>query len=320
MLEIAQQQRLPLPVYKQLVQITESQHALPLGSHVRLLQILALALGGLGVIFMVAANWGVIHHFAMFAILELLVAITCYSAIHLIRFRAALALFGVCGIGALFAFFGQHYQSGAHLWQLFALWSIITLPLALASRSDAVWSSWVIITMSGITSWFMAYNRHRWHLYAPSPVVLTAMLMALAIPITLSKPWRASSGAGPWSQNIGLMSAVSLAASVGTIDIVGSDILTVYWIALMLVGTTAILFSQRALYDVVALSLSLLAVDLLLIAGTIRLVLSERPSSLIAVLVIVAIAVILILGVSAMLITRLHHGYHKEETSHEQAT
>lgn len=92
----------------------------------------------------------------MFLLLETLVVAACYGAGRLARFRIGLALFGLLSIGALLGFFGQHYQTGADPWQLFALWSALSLPLAFASRSDLVWSAWVIVAMCAVSTWLMA--------------------------------------------------------------------------------------------------------------------------------------------------------------------
>ena len=40
-----------------------------------------------------------------------------------------MGLLAMLGMGALFAYFGQTYQTGADPWQLFALWAALSLPL-----------------------------------------------------------------------------------------------------------------------------------------------------------------------------------------------
>jgi hypothetical protein len=73
---------------------------------------LAGLLGGLGIIFLVAANWNTFGRTGQFLLFELLTLGTCVSAAFIKRARSALALLALLSIGALFAFYGQTYQTG----------------------------------------------------------------------------------------------------------------------------------------------------------------------------------------------------------------
>ena len=74
------------------------------------------------------------------------VAVLAAAARPALRVPGALA--ALLATGALFAYFGQTYQTGADPWQLFALWALLTLPLALAARSDALWLPWCLVAMA----------------------------------------------------------------------------------------------------------------------------------------------------------------------------
>ena len=92
---------------------------------------LAAALGGLGLIFWVAANWDLLSRAARFGLLQTVVVAMCLGAWWKPAARAPLGLLALLGIGGLFAYFGQTYQTGADAWQLFALWA------AMASTASA---------------------------------------------------------------------------------------------------------------------------------------------------------------------------------------
>ena len=115
--------------------------------------VLAAALGGLGVVFWVAANWQTLGRFGRFALLEGFVLAMCVGALWKPAARAPLGLVALLAIGALFAYFGQTYQTGADPWQLFAVWALLSLPLCIAARSDVLWAPWALVVMTGISLW-----------------------------------------------------------------------------------------------------------------------------------------------------------------------
>src|SRR6218665_3705714 len=136
----------------------------------RAVAILAAALGGLGLIFWVAANWGDFGRAGRFALLQAFVVVMLLGAWWRPALRAPLALLALLGTGGLFAYFGQTYQTGADPWQLFALWAVLTLPLALAVRSDVVWVPWTLVAVVGISLWAQAHTGHSWRV---SPADMT---------------------------------------------------------------------------------------------------------------------------------------------------
>jgi uncharacterized membrane protein len=125
----------------------------------RVVAVLAAALAGLGIILWIAANWDTLGRFGRFALLQGLVLAMGLGALLRPSARAPLALLAMLGIGGLFAYFGQTYQTGADPWQLFALWAALALPLCIAVKSDVLWAPWALVAMSGVSLW--TYCPHR---------------------------------------------------------------------------------------------------------------------------------------------------------------
>jgi uncharacterized membrane protein len=100
---------------------------------------------GAGVLFFVAANWQDYGVFGRFALLQ--GALLASIAVALWRVppapvgQAALILATLL-TGGLLALFGQSYQSGADVHELFFAWALLALPFALAGRCGALWAVW----------------------------------------------------------------------------------------------------------------------------------------------------------------------------------
>jgi uncharacterized membrane protein len=101
-----------------------------------------------GVVFFVAANWSRIAVFGRFALVELL--LLAFVAIAFVkpppRFvgRAAVLLAFVA-TGALLALFGQTYQTGADVYELFLTWALLGLPFVVAARWGVASAAWVLV-------------------------------------------------------------------------------------------------------------------------------------------------------------------------------
>lgn len=103
---------------------------------------------GVGIIFFFAWNWAEMHRFAKFALgLGALTGFTLLAVFvqpRSVLYRAA--LLGCCLItGAILALIGQTYQTGADVWQLFAIWALLIVPWAWPSGSAACWGlAWAV--------------------------------------------------------------------------------------------------------------------------------------------------------------------------------
>jgi len=117
----------------------------------RALLMLGTALLCAGVIVFFAFNWDALHKFTKFGLLAGL--LTGLAALAAWRpagdgvGQAALAGAQVVS-GVWMAVIGQTYQTGADAWQLFALWTLLAVPWALAARAAPHW--WLVIVVGNV--------------------------------------------------------------------------------------------------------------------------------------------------------------------------
>lgn len=273
---------------------------LPLG-----MAALAATLLGLGLIFWIAANWDSLGRFGRFAVLQAAVLAMGLAALWRPAWRATLALLVLLSTGALFAHFGQTYQTGADPWQLFALWAALTLPLALATRSDLVWSPWVLVVFVGIALWIQAHTGHRWRVEPGDLAVhLVGWAVALATLLGIGAPGRRLTGAGVWS----LRTAATLAVTVVTATALGGlfsrSIGTHYVFGLIVLVAMALAFVPVRSFDVFALSAAAFGLNTLIVAGLGRLLLEDARGDPIGRLFLLGAAAAALLAASVKVILR----------------
>ena len=232
---------------------------------------LAAALGGLGLIFWVAANWEILGRFGRFAVLESAIVAMGLGALLHTGARPALALVILLASGGLFAYFGQTYQTGADPWQLFALWAALSLPLCLGVRSELLWSPWALVAMTAISLWMHAHTGHRWRVEPDDLMAhLVGWVAALLVLGFLSAPLRRFTSAGPWA----LRTAATLTVVIITLTALGNlfsrTIGAHYALALVVLAVAAAAFSTRRGFDIFALSAVALGLNTLLVAGLAR--------------------------------------------------
>jgi len=230
--------------------------------------VLAAALGGLGVVFWIAANWQTLGRFGRFALLEGFILVMCAGALWRPAARAPLGLLALLAIGALFAYFGQTYQTGADPWQLFAVWAVLALPLCVAARSDVLWAPWALVVMTGISLWVQAHTGHRWRVRPDDLVVhLLGWLSALVLIGVLSAPLRRQTGAGVWAQRMALTLAVAMIASTAVAGLVGGNAALHYVFGLAVLALAAVVLARPESFEIFGLSAVALGLDALLIGG-----------------------------------------------------
>lgn len=104
-----------------------------------------------GAVFFVAWNWAWLPKMAKFALAELLIvalSVVVWWRWYSTLARSALLAAGL-GFGALFALYGQIYQTGADSWELFRAWLCVLLPLALIARQNSLWfCSWLVANLA----------------------------------------------------------------------------------------------------------------------------------------------------------------------------
>ena len=233
--------------------------------------ILAAALGGLGAIMWIAANWASMGRVGHFALLQGLVLATGLCAGLSQTARAPLGVLALLGIGALFAYFGQTYQTGADPWQLFALWGVLGLPLCLGARSDVLWAPWALVVMTAISLWTHTYSGHRWNVEPDQlQVHLLAWTATLVLIGALSSALQRYTGAGLWS----FRTAVTLAVAAITLTALGGlfsrQVSAQYPLGLVLLAACGGLLGTRRRLDVFTLSAVALGLNALLVAGLVR--------------------------------------------------
>ena len=107
-----------------------------------------------GIICFFAFNWADMPAFAKFGVIivGMLLAAAIPLAKGLDHFAGSLGLL-FCGLlaGPLLAVFGQVYQTGADDWELFRVWALFLIPLALLGRQTGLWcATWLISSLWAI--------------------------------------------------------------------------------------------------------------------------------------------------------------------------
>ena len=279
---------------------------LPLG-----VAVLAAVLGGLGLIFWIAANWETLGRVGQFALLQGFVLVMCVGALWRAGMRAPLGLLAVLAIGGLFAYFGQTYQTGADPWQLFALWAALALPLCLGVRSDVLWAPWALVAMSGVALWVHAHTGHQWRVQPEDlRVQLLGWTTAFVLVGALSTPLRRWSGAGVWA----LRTALTLAVIMITLTALGglfhSPVALHYALGLAILAAGAGVLAQPRWFEVYGLSAVALGLNSLLVAGLARLLFDKHVSGdPIGQLLVLGLVAAGLLAASVALILRLSRSY-----------
>jgi len=274
------------------------------------LALLAAGLGGLGIIFWIAANWDSIGRTAHFVLLQGFVLAMCLGAAAVPAARTALGLIALLAIGALFAYFGQTYQTGADPWQLFALWTALALPLCAGTRSDVIWSAWVIIAAVAISRWDFAHAGYGWRADTNNTIVhLVAWAAALLLALLLSPLARRFTRAGTWAYRTALS---TLALLVTFIAVFGLWTTPCYWLGLLLLGVLAWALTTPRMYDIFGLSTVALGVNILVVAGLGYALLEGVRHEPIGQLLILGLAAAGLLAGTVRLILRVSRQYDTE--------
>jgi uncharacterized membrane protein len=138
-----------------------------LGADWRLFSTRAFGLAGMSALtaalmFFIAANWQAMDVMMRFALVQAVVLVSVGVAYwkapahersdtsHI--FTGALTL-ATLGSGTVLALFGQTYQTGADVYELFFAWALLTLPFALAGMSGALWAVWICVLNVAFALW-----------------------------------------------------------------------------------------------------------------------------------------------------------------------
>lgn len=243
------------------------------------LLILAAALAALGVVMWIAANWDLLGRAGKFALLQAVLLAAGGVAAFRPKLRSAMGLLALLDIGALFAYFGQTYQTGADAWQLFALWAALAVPLALAARSDVVWTPWALVATVAVAFWVQTHTGHRWRLEAADlPVHLLAFGVLLLLNLALSPRLAQWTGAGLWAQRSMAVLSVTVVVLAALAALFESRIRPQYGVGLAALGAALAFLTTRRGFEVFSLSAVALGLDTLLWAGVVRWLFHDRRS------------------------------------------
>lgn len=107
-----------------------------------------------GIVFFFAWNWADMHHYTKLALIQSLVIVcgllALWRGLDTLAGRLCLLVAGIV-LGPLLAVFGQTYQTGADLWELFRVWTLLLIPLAFAGRQTGLWFlTWLVGTLWGV--------------------------------------------------------------------------------------------------------------------------------------------------------------------------
>lgn len=101
-----------------------------------------------GVVCLVAYNWAGLGRWARFGLAQAALLLVLAAAAWVgpgTRYGKLLLTATIVLVGPLLALFGQTYQTGADLSDLFRSWALLTLPWVLASRFAPAWLVWLVI-------------------------------------------------------------------------------------------------------------------------------------------------------------------------------
>lgn len=270
------------------------------------LAMLGAGLGGLGLIFWVAANWSALSRTGHFALLQGFTLAMFVGAALLPAARQAISLAALLAVGGLLAYFGQTYQTGADAWQLFAMWALAGLPLCVAARSDAVWSAWVVVAAVAVARWDYAHSGYAFNQEVPTVHVhAIAWILELALPLLLSKRIGRYTGAGGWAFATAVTLSTLVVSTTAVIGLFASSIAPYFWLGLLLLAFAGALFASSRYFDVYSLSLVSLELNVLIVGALAHILLQAQHSTSAATLFLLALLAAGLLAATLRLIQQL---------------
>lgn len=154
---------------------------------------------GFGAVFFIAANWSALSPVGRLWLLQGLFVAAIAAALWRpppdAIGRGALLL-AFIGAGALFALFGQTFQTGADVYELFTIWALLGLPLVAAARGAAVTAAWLTVANLALTLFcgWMPTRHPLWLLFGVGDSWTLRLLLAMAPNLALwaLAEWRAA--------------------------------------------------------------------------------------------------------------------------------
>ncbi|MDP2006986.1 MAG: DUF2157 domain-containing protein [Rubrivivax sp.] len=237
------------------------------------LAVLAAALVGLGLVFWVAAHWDTLGRWGRFALLQGTLGVMAAGAFLRPAARLPLSLLVLLTGGAVLAYFGQTYQTGADAWQLFALWAALMLPLAGGQRSDVLWVPWALVAMTAVALWVQTHTGHGWRAEPQDlPAHAAGAVLALGVVALLGPLGQPRTGAGVWALRTALTLAVVMLSASALGGLFQARVAGQYTLGLLVLAALAAVLAvgPARWFDIFGLSAVALGLNTLLCAGLAR--------------------------------------------------
>ena len=229
-----------------------------------------LRIGGLlslaaGVVFFVAANWSEIAVFGRFGLLELLL-VAC-GVLALFRpppaFAGRAAMFlAFITTGALLALFGQTYQTGADVHELFLGWALLGLPLTVLANwsvSSAAWLLVLNLALALFCGWHptggLLWAMLGWHRFEPATVIIGVALINAALWFLFE--YLKLEAVPGWVRRIVISCAFAFGTWAGILGIVDRDASPLVTLVLLVMMGVVALYSHRTRKDIYSLAVVL---------------------------------------------------------------
>jgi uncharacterized membrane protein len=200
-----------------------------LANCLRIAGVLSLAAG---LVFFVAANWSEIAVFGRFALIELMLMACAVVAFHkpppAFVGRGALFL-AFIATGALLALFGQTYQTGADVYELFLTWTLLGLPLAIVARWSVTSAAWVLVLNTALLLYcgWQPGGGLLWALLGSSrwqPADLVSGVAWLNLLLWFAAEWRRPQAVPDWVRRLLVSCAFLFATWAGVVTALGEDL------------------------------------------------------------------------------------------------
>ena len=177
--------------------------------------LLALGVGQFlaGVVFFFAYNWNDLSDIAKFAVIETALALALGGAllVGLDRVFGQMLLIAASVLtGVLLAVIGQVYQTGADVFELFAVWAVLILPWTIVSRHPVHWLLWLVVAEVA----FVLYGEQVLVPVEEMPGELVSVIVGATIAVALAvREWAVLRGmqwlAAHWTRLILLFAAMA---------------------------------------------------------------------------------------------------------------
>lgn len=238
---------------------------------VRVLQLAGVLSLAAGLVFFIAANWQDIGVTGRFALIQGAIVGSVALALwkptpHALGRYALLMAF--IASGALLALFGQTYQTGADVYELFLSWSLLGLAFVVAGQWSVLSAAWLVVFNVSLLLFFGGRPGGGWLWVVFAPVhgsesleLLAPALLNLALWWFAEFGWRMgwSAVSARWVSGLALVCAFGFLTAAGidaveTISIDGFDVIALFLV--LAVETALVVHAMRLRNDVFPLALT----------------------------------------------------------------